>query len=231
MKKSIVLIILCWGFLSSSAFAYDGGEWIIRAGLASVNPNEDSDDLALNGTPLQDIGLPRSEAAVASDIQLGITVTKMLTPHWGIELLASTPFQHEIDARGLGLDAAEIKHLPPTLSAQYYFNNASSAFQPYVGAGINYTIFFDEEVDNELNNALIGLGATGDTELELDASLSYALQVGFDYDFDSNWLFNAVVWYIDINTEAEFDVPGLGDIKADVDIDPFVLMASVGYRF
>ena len=32
-----------------------------------------------------------------------------------------------------------IKHLPPTLSVIYYPLDKTSAFQPYVGAGVNHT--------------------------------------------------------------------------------------------
>ncbi len=39
-----------------------------------------------------------------------------------------------------GAKIGTLKHLPPTLLAQYHFTNLG-AFKPYVGAGINYTRF------------------------------------------------------------------------------------------
>ena len=67
---------------------------------------------------------------------------------------------------------------------------ASSAFQPYVGIGVNYTAFFDEGVSSDLEAAF------GSGDLELDDSIGLAAQVGFDYAIDEHWLLNASVWYI-----------------------------------
>jgi len=220
-------------YFSPSALAYEQGDWIIRAGIASVQPNEEATPLTLNGAELSTLGLglPRTEASVDANQQIGITITRMLSPNWGIELLAATPFSHEIDAEALGVKAAEIKHLPPTLSAQYYLNGGDSPFQPFVGVGINYTVFFDEEVDTQLNSALAGLGATGEADLELDASIGYALETGIDYQYNDRWLVNITLWYIDISTDANFSVPGLGNIETEVDIDPWVIMGSFGITF
>lgn len=230
--KKIFFLIFSWG-IALSTYAYDKGDWIVRAGFAHVAPNEDSTALTLNGTELSQLGLglPVTEASVDSNTQIGLTITRMLSPNWGIELLAATPFSHDINADALGVKAAETKHLPPTLSAQYYFNGGDSAFQPYAGLGVNYTIFFDEEVDAQLNTALAGLGATGAASLELDSSLGLALEAGFDYGYSDTWLFNMSLWYIDLSTDANFTVPGLGNIEATVDIDPWVFMGSFGYKF
>ena len=90
----------------------------------------------------------------------------MLTDNWGVELLAATPFSHSVSTAGLG-EVAKVKHLPPTLMAQYYFGDANSKVRPYVGAGINYTTFFDEE----------GRGALAGTDVSVDSSWGMAGQV------------------------------------------------------
>jgi outer membrane protein len=93
-----------------------------------------------------------TKATLDSDTQLGLTFAYMLTDHIGLELLAATPFKHTVGVKGLGggLDGklADIKQLPPTLSLQYYPMDASSKFQPYAGVGINYTLFFDEDLSS-----------------------------------------------------------------------------------
>lgn len=233
MKKSSALLLLASAITITPAFAYEKGDWIIRAGLASVQPNDDSTPLTLNGTELSQLGLglPRTEASVESNEQLGITLTHMLSQNWGIGLLVATPFSHDVNADALGVKAAEVKHLPPTLTAQYYFNGGNSSFQPFIGAGINYTVFFDEESDSQLNTALAGLGATGNADVDLDSSVGLALEAGFDYRLDDNWLLNLSVWYTDIETTANFETPGLGTISTDVDIDPWVILGSFGYSF
>ena len=206
---------------AGSALAYEAGDIILRAGIASVQPDESSSDLELNGADLAG-----TSAGVDGNEQLGLTGTYMLTSNLGLGLLASTPFEHDITANGLGVDAGSAKHLPPTLTLQYFPMDAASDFQPYAGIGINYTAFFDEQVDSELETAL---GSRGD--LELDDSLGLALELGFDYAIDEHWLLNAAVWYIDIETSADFKFDNGNRVKADVDIDPWVYMVGVGYKF
>lgn len=210
---------------ATAAMAYQPGDFIVRAGAANVDPNDDSDALALNGNAAT---WPGSEAEVDDDTQLGITLTYMIKEHWGIGLLAATPFDHDIKAdlgNGTKLDAGSTKHLPPTVTLQYFPMAADSKFQPYIGAGINYTNFFDEDVDSELE------GVLGHGSLELDDSWGYAFQIGADYQINEHWLVNASIWYLDIDTDAKFKFDSGNVIKADVDIDPMVYMVGVGYKF
>ncbi|MEG1343543.1 MAG: OmpW family outer membrane protein, partial [Pseudomonas sp.] len=99
--------------------AHQAGDFIVRAGAITVNPNEDSGDIKLDGTKVSG-----TKATLDSDTQLGLTFAYMLTDHIGLELLAATPFHHTVGVKGLGpgLDGklGDIKQLPPTLSLQYY---------------------------------------------------------------------------------------------------------------
>ena len=228
-KRALTLAIntvLAGGLLFGAAgvTAHEAGDFIVRAGIAKVDPNDDSDPLRVNGGVLAG-----TEAEVEDDTQLGLTFTYMLTNHFGIGVLASTPFDHDIkaDLGATTVDAGSGKHLPPTVSLQYYPMESTSKFQPYAGVGVNYTKFFSEDVDSELETTL---GTTGG-DLELDDSLGWAAQIGFDYEIDEHWLINAAVWYIDLETDAKitFDQPVV--IKTDVDIDPLVYMISIGYKF
>lgn len=155
----------------------------------------------------------------------------MLTDHIGLELLAATPFQHTVGVKGLGagLDGklGDIKQLPPTLSLQYYPMEASSKFQPYAGIGLNYTMFFDEDLSSNRK-------AQGFSNMKLKDSVGLAGQLGMDYMINDNFLVNAAVWYVDIDTKATIDGPsalGVGKTKVDVDVDPWVYMVGVGYKF
>ena len=144
-------------------------------------------------------------------------------------MLAATPFKHDVefsvaDPLGTGNKLGEVTHLPPTLTANYYFNDASSAFQPYVGAGINYTFIFDEEFTSA--NSQAGL-----SDLSLDNSFGLSAQVGMDYIVDDKWHVNASVRFIDIDTEASFKVGEASGAVNDIEIDPWVYMVGVGYRF
>jgi len=209
---------------AGSALAYEAGDIILRAGIASVQPDESSSALKVNGT-----AVGGTSVGVDNDEQLGLTGTYMLTSNIGVGLLAATPFEHDITARGLGapINAGSTKHLPPTLTLQYFPMDSASDFQPYVGIGVNYTAFFDEQVDSDLE---VALGESGG-DLKLDDSIGLALEAGFDYAIDEHWILNAAVWYIDIDTDAEFKFDSGTRVKADVDIDPWVYMVGVGYKF
>ena len=61
----------------------------------------------------------------------------MMTDNWAVELLAAYPFEHDIYLVD-GPEVGSTKHLPPTVSLQYHFM-PDSTFQPYLGAGVNYT--------------------------------------------------------------------------------------------
>lgn len=202
--RKIVPLGLMLALASPFASAHEEGDFFMRAGLASVMPNESSDNVLNTG-----------ELELTNDTQLGLTLTYMLTDKIGVELLAATPFTHDVSTDGLG-KVAEVSHLPPTLMAQYYFGEATSQYRPYVGAGINYTTFFEEE----------GYGALDGTDVELDDSFGLAVQVGLDANINDTWFVNGSVWYIDIETDVETSV---GTI--DTKIDPYVAMLSLGYTF
>ena len=208
------------------AHAHKTGDFIVRAGAITTAPNEDSGELKLDGTKISG-----TKATLTSDTQLGLTFAYMLTDHIGLELLAATPFQHEVGVKGLGpaLDGklADVKQLPPTLSLQYYPLDASSRFQPYAGIGINYTTFFNEDLTSQRKSE-------GFSNLKLKDSVGIAGQLGFDYMITDRMLVYASVWYADIDTQATVDGPtglGVGRTKVDVDVDPWVYMVAIGYKF
>ncbi|HLS98827.1 MAG TPA: OmpW family outer membrane protein [Porticoccaceae bacterium] len=214
-------------FASHQASAYEASDIILRVGAATVAPDESSSELS---SPALGGRVAGSSASVDDNTQLGITGTWMLTPNLGLGLLAATPFEHDVEANtgvlSLGtVDAGSVKHLPPTLTVQYFPMGSGSAIQPYLGAGLNYTTFFSESVAGELESVL------GDGSLTLDDSWGLALEAGIDMALGDNWLLNAAVWYLDIDTTATFRFDSGVRVKTDVDIDPWVYALTLGYRF
>jgi outer membrane protein len=209
-----------------AAHAYQAGDMILRAGAITTAPNESSGDLKFDGNKVSG-----TKATLDSDTQLGLTFAYMLTDHIGLELLAATPFKHTVAVKGLGggLDGklADIKQLPPTLSLQYYPMEPNSRFQPYAGVGINYTLFFDEDLSSARKQQ-------GFSNLKLQDSVGIAGQLGMDYLLTDNLLVNASVWYVDIDTKASVNGPtalGYSKTKVNVDVDPWVYMVGLGYKF
>lgn len=230
MKKTTLAIAIASAALMVAApvHAHKKGEFIVRVGTATVDPDESSSliDAGVLG-PVPDTGL-----AIDSDTQLGLTFAYMITDRVAVELLAASPFKHDVTMNGNGLAGvvdhgtkiADVKHLPPTLSLQYFFLDPSSKFQPYAGIGINYTLILDEELSSGVESVL------GASNLDVDDSVGVTFQVGMDYEINDKWLINASVWNMDIETEASFD-SAVGKVKADLDIDPWVYMVGIGYKF
>lgn len=207
-------------FTSLSCAAYEKGQLILRTGPAHVNPDDSSGPLRLAGNEIAG-----TSAQVGDDTQLGITLTYMLRDNLGVSLLASTPFEHQITEVGVGIkQVGSAKHLPPTLTLQYYPDFGSKVFQPYIGAGLNYTKFFDEEASGALNTAL------GNASMSLDDSLGVAFEIGADFSITEQWSINASLWLADIDTEATI-TSDAGLVEVDVDIDPAVYMLGVSYNF
>ncbi len=225
--KTAVLASVASVVFAAPVMAYTTGDFIVRGGSATVAPDKKSDTLYLvNATPNDDDG--EAQASANNDTQLGLSFTYMITNKLGLEVLASTPFKHQIKGKGAmaGRDIGTIKQLPPTVSLQYYPMGQNSQWQPYIGAGINYTAFSSEEVDK-------GLKAAGYNSLSLEDSWGWAAQAGVDYLINKNWGVNASVMYIDINTTATLkDKEGNAPTtKGDYDLDPMVYRLSAVYRF
>ena len=208
--------------------AYENGDWIIRMGAVNVDPDTDSDPV-----PVGDVSLPNG-IDVDDDTQLGLNITYMWRPQFGIELLVATPFEHDITLEDAPINAGSTKQLPPTLTFNWFpMGGKENPFQPFVGIGVNYTTFWDEEVDKELE-AAIGeiLNATGPVpaNMRIDDSFGIAGRAGFDYYLNDNWGISASAWYIQIEAETEILYSG-SNTKFDADLDPWVFMLGVTYKF
>lgn len=207
-KLSIAVLTslgLSLGAASFSAQAIQQGDMFMRFTATQVAPNDDSTGFT---------GAPTVFPEVGDSTTLGITFVYMLKNNIGLEVLAALPFEHDITVEGMG-KVGSTKELPPTVSVQYYFNPETN-FRPYVGAGVNYTIFFNDKTVPALGG-----------DLELDNSFGLAVQAGFDYDLNDKWFLNADIRYINIETTATIAAVG----SSDVDINPTVISVGLGYKF
>jgi outer membrane protein len=212
---------------AQGAVAYEAGDFILRVGAATVEPDDNSDGIVLPGATLP------NGIAVDTDTQVGLIGAWMFSDNVGLELLAATPFQHDFSITDLnGLPGGSVKHLPPTLSVQWYPRGGHGGWQPYVGAGVNYTTFFEEDLSGELTGVLADpeiLGASR-ADLDLDDSFGLAAQAGVDIPLGERLALNVGIWYLDIDTTATISTD-VGRVKFDVDIDPWVYNLGFAWRF
>ncbi|HII3789571.1 outer membrane beta-barrel protein [Pasteurella multocida] len=204
MKKTILALGVMAALVAGSAVAHQAGSVIVRGGPILVVPNVSTNHDVF-------------KFDVNSNAQLGLTATYMATDNLGVELLAATPFSHEITLGNTLV--GKTKHLPPSLYAQYYFLDKDAKARPYVGAGVNYTTFFSEKA--VLN---------GVTDLKLKDSWGPAFNAGVDIQVADNLFLNTAIWYAKIKSKATFK---LGDVehKVNVKLDPTVFFVGLGYRF
>lgn len=189
--------LLC--LTAAPALAQSQGDWVLGIGAGVVAPKSNNGTLA--GGP----------ATIDDNTQLTLTAEYFIYDNIGIELLAATPFSHDITIGGIGF-AGSTKQLPPTLSVNYHFPT-NSAWSPYVGVGINYTTFFDESSP---------LGT-----LALDDSVGVAVQAGLDYAISERSALRANVRWIDIDTDATLNGASIGTAE----IDPVVFNLAYIHRF
>ena len=216
--------------------AYEAGDFIGRVGVVTVDPDSSSSNL--NSNALGE--LDGAKVSVDSNTQLGLTVSYMFTDQIALGVLGATPFKHNIEGDGSILGGAgklaETKQLPPTITLQYFPMPSGSKFQPYVGVGVNYTNFFEEKTTQTLTDTYATLASGVDrTDIELDDSFGLVAEIGLDYMVTDNIGVNAAIWYADIDTEATINAYA-GNTKADtstidVDIDPWVYMVGLSYKF
>lgn len=203
---------------SGPGYAVEQGDWLVRLGPAWVGPNSDSNTVTTNGTPIAG-----SEVGVDDAWTLGFTIDYMATDHIGVELLGVLPPRHDIEGEetlsSVG-DIASTRVLPPSLLFQYHFM-PKSKIKPYIGVGVNYTIFYNEE----------GEGSFSGSTVSIDDSWGVAAQAGIDYNLKGNWYLNAAFWWADIDANASIRRQDGALVRTNADIDPFIVMFGGGYRF
>lgn len=203
MKAAFPLLAAVVLAVASVPVAHAGDDhWIVRAGVHAVDPRFDSGHLA---------GM---RASVDSSIRLTGSIEYLATPNWGIEALAALPFKHEVTLDGVS--AARTRQLPPVIGVNYHFL-PDAKVSPFVGAGLNYTCFFDTK----------GKGPLQGARVKADDSWGAAAHAGVDISLSPRWLLTADVRWIDIDSDIHVDGAKAGTAR----IDPWVYGLGFGYRF
>lgn len=218
--------------LSTSAQA----NWAVNVGPVYVAPDSGSSNLNVI-EQVADLSPGSTALTVDDNVQLGITIDYKFNPNWALQVIAATPFSHDIEVQGSAIDGLAVgntKHLPPTLLGQYHFTQFGERWQPFIGVGLNYTTFFDESIDPQLRGALTSLGVTTDADavsLTLSDSWGLALQAGVNVQLTPQLGLHAMISRMDIATTGRVRVNGDTVQSVDVDIDPVVTMIGLRWQF
>lgn len=212
--KALVTAIAFGAVAVAPAIAGDyNGNVLVRAGVTVVAPDSSADVFA-GGTRLAG-----ADAEVSTEVIPSLTLTYFFNKNLAVELFCCFAM-HEVEGRGT-LNNAKLGDFwifPPALTLQYHLDPIGG-FKPYAGAGLQYIHFFDEG----RGDATVGGG-----KIELDDAVGFTLQAGVDYQLGSGWYLNADVKKTWLSTDAKWTGT---NVTADVDVDPWIFTAAIGYRF
>jgi outer membrane protein len=207
MKKSlltwtIAVLGLAAAAITTTAQAQES-PWLTRVRAVHIDPADKSDPVG---------GIGAGDRLHVGDKWIPeVDISYYFTPHWALELILTVPQKHTVTLDGAAIGT--FKHLPPTLTAQYHFL-PGAAIDPYVGAGVNYTLM-----------SKVGL-LDGAARLE-HHSVGLALQAGADVRIDARWSFNVDLKKVQIRSDVD-----IGGARASrVKVDPLLLGVGLGYRF
>lgn len=230
MKKFIFSVFALSLFAVSTAYAQqekedqstDFKKWQVRLRGVAVVPSESAN-----------IGVIGGGAEISTAVIPELDFTYFFTKNFAAELILGTS-KHDVNTTGsdisavggptsTNVDLGSVRLLPPTLTFQYHFYPlADKNFKPYVGAGINYTIFYDAKAGNTVKG------------IEYDNAVGYAFQLGIDYMINDKFFINIDAKKLFLSTDVTVDAsnlaPGLS-IPAEVDIDPWLFGVGVGMKF
>ena len=194
-------LALSLALAAPAAMAQDSGSWVVRARALNLqSANKDTTGLSLS---VNDKTFP--------EVDIGY----FFTPNLAVELVLTYPQKHDI--RSGGAPIGTLKHLPPTLLAQWHF--PMGGFRPYVGAGLNLTLVSDVKFDPAVAAAL--------QPTIKNRSTGAAFQVGADVPIGGGWLLNLDLKKVQIKT----DVSSFGAKAGTFKVDPTLVSLGVGKRF
>ncbi|HBD89968.1 MAG TPA: hypothetical protein DEF16_07015 [Gemmobacter sp.] len=192
--KTLALALISAAALTTPALAQSAGDMTLGLGLGFAQPKDDNGIVA-GGT-----------TEIGSNTRPTITFEYFIRDNIGLEVLAALPFKHDIKIGGAKVGTT--KHLPPTVSVNYHFPTGG-ALKPFIGAGINYTTFFEDR------------SPLGD--LKIDNSWGLAAHLGVDYAISEKGALRMDLRYLDIDSDVKLNGAKVGRVE----VDP--LVAGVAY--
>lgn len=207
-----VCAVLAAGTSAQAADDYKGfqaGDVLLRLRGIAVVPEVSSNDVVPTS-----IG---GHVDAANSMAPEFDASYFFTPNIAVEAIAATA-RHHVTLKGSALSNGDLGHvqiLPPTVTAQYHFC-PTGTINPYIGAGLNYTLFYGVK------------SGSGGLKVHYDNNFGEALQIGADVRLQGNWFANIDVKQLFLNTTANVSN---STALADVDLNPTIVGVGVGYKF
>ncbi|OUS00741.1 OmpW family protein [Flavobacteriales bacterium 33_180_T64] len=207
MKKTIFTLVMTSLFTLTNVNAQEANsnddtaynKWQARFRIIAVSPSPDDD-------------IDGADVDISTTFVPEVDFTYFFNKHLAAELILATT-KHDVEIEN-GADLGNVWLLPPTLNFQYHFY--VNDFKPYVGAGLNYTIFYGEDA--------------GDLEdIDYDSSIGFSLQTGVDYSLNDKWFLNLDVKKLFLKTDVTINNDSSN--KAEVEINPLIIGFGVGLKF
>jgi len=197
--------------------------WMIRVRALAVLPDASGSTVNVAGFPA--LSSPNSGLSIGNSVVPELDISYFFTKNIAAELILGVT-RHSITGTGTlaGLNIGSAWLLPPTLTLQYHFTDFG-AFKPYIGAGVNYTVFFNQSAANTPFNGLAV------TQLGISNSFGAVAQVGFDYMLDRHWGLNFDVKKLFLQPNYSATVNNVIAVSGRANINPWLVAGGVAYRF
>lgn len=210
MKKGFFLIVSA--LFSVYCFAQQKGEWRARLRATYVQPEASANISGIGGS-----------VDISHSVIPELDFTYFFVNNVSANLILGTT-RNKVTAVGTGLGDVELGKvwlLPPTLTVAYHLPVAKGVL-PYIGAGVNYTIFY-----GKTNGAAI-------ENMTYKNKLGLATQIGSDFDISRKWFVNIDVKKIWLKTENDVttipSVAGGATVHADTKINPWLFSLGIGLK-
>ena len=200
----------------------------LRVGLYHVHFDTHANDLSGPFTPpginihVDDVNTPY------------LAVVQRLDTHWHLELAGGIPPRTRTYGRGPaavgsvpfdGQEVATAKWFSPTVLVDYKFLDDASPWRPFVGAGINFTRFYDR-VSTPAGDAVNG----GPTRVRLTSSWGPAATAGVSYQITPRWSAVASLSMARVTSHYTSDTSGVVR-QTTIHFNPQALVVAMGYAF
>ena len=186
-------------------FQENAQNWQVRLRGVSVQPYEKST-----------VGGEDSDVNISNAFIPELDFTYFFNKNFAAELILGTS-KHDVKVGNDEISLGSVRLLPPTVTLQYHFYPTKS-LKPYVGAGLNYTIFYDVE--------------NGDTlGMDYKNNVGFALQGGVDYFVNDKFFLNVDIKKLYLKTDVDVDLGLPATVPAEVKINPLLIGFGVGMKF